>query len=444
MDAPSKRTITRVELYEQVWKRPTTLMAQEFGLSDVGFAKLCKRNGIPRPPRGYWAMLQVGRAPSREALPMPDRDWEIDISRYELHRHPEPSATGEVAKTNEKLADEQISVAETLHHAHSLIRASAPVLRVAQCSPYGLIIPVPGCVCVSVSRARLRRALLIMDALIQCFERRGYSVACPVEDDELCETRVSLMGVEVPFRIDEFLVEKGGGSPGMSAASESFRLHGPCRDGKVSLSGRLQLSIDEDRCNWCVRWKGFRLRWNDGKYQRVEDLLGAFVSETVRVATFMKTKKEEYAKREQERQLEEERKAAAARRRQEMIARVSEERRRVEELQEEATNWNKSLLLRRYIEAVRQSAVARGLDAGPDSETGKWLAWASQQADRLDPLTDSPPSVLDEAAKYKEERPVIFGGYGIGAATQAQDDAQLKSEFFRKRWLYDRFHGKSR
>jgi hypothetical protein len=82
MDTPSKRIITRLKLYEQVWQRPTTLMAKEFGLSDVGFAKLCKRNDIPKPPRGYWAMLQAGKAPPREELPMPGRDWEIEITRH--------------------------------------------------------------------------------------------------------------------------------------------------------------------------------------------------------------------------------------------------------------------------------------------------------------------------------------------------------------------------
>lgn len=443
MDSPSKKTVTRLELYEQIWQRPTILLAREFGLSDVGLGKLCKRNGIPKPPRGYWAMLQVGKAPPREALPMPDRNWEIELPQQSDGGDSVDPATITGAAAEKMPADEPVRVAETLHHAHPLVRTSAPVLRAARCDDYGLIIPLPGCVCVSVSRLRLRRALLIMDALIRCFERHGYSVACPVEGDKACETRVALMGVEVPFRIDEFLLENVGGQSGMSGAKEVFRLHRPRRYGQVSLSGRLQLSIDEDRCKWCVLWKGFRLRWSDGKTQRLEDLLGDFVAETVRVAAFMKTKKDEYAKREQERQAEEERKAAAARRRQEMIARINEERLRVDELQEEASNWNESRTLRRYIEAVRQSAVERGLDVGADSETGKWLAWASQQADRLDPLTESPPSVLDEAAKYKEERPVIFGGYGIGAPAQTQEEAQIKSEFFRKRWLYDRFHGKS-
>jgi hypothetical protein len=34
-------------------------------------------------------------------------------------------------------------------------------------------------------------------------------------------------------------------------------------------------------------------------------------------------------------------------------------------------------------------------------EVGTWLRWATDQADRLDPLKESPPSILDEAEKYK-------------------------------------------
>ena len=56
--------------------------------------------------------------------------------------------------------------------------------------------------------------------------------------------------------------------------------------------------------------------------------------------------------------------------------------------------------------AMRQDAAARGKDISGDSELGKWLVWATAQADRLDPLKESPPSILDDEAKYKEpERP---------------------------------------
>jgi hypothetical protein len=34
-------------------------------------------------------------------------------------------------------------------------------------------------------------------------------------------------------------------------------------------------------------------------------------------------------------------------------------------------------------------------------ELDEWLLWAEQQADRLDPLTESPPSILDELASWE-------------------------------------------
>lgn len=48
-------TVTREQLYERVWQTPTVHLYKEFGLSDVGFAKLCKRYKIPKPYLGYWA-----------------------------------------------------------------------------------------------------------------------------------------------------------------------------------------------------------------------------------------------------------------------------------------------------------------------------------------------------------------------------------------------------
>lgn len=63
------RTIARVELYERVWTTPMQRLANEFGLSDVGLAKLCRRHQIPVPGRGYWTRLQFGQKPGRTPLP---------------------------------------------------------------------------------------------------------------------------------------------------------------------------------------------------------------------------------------------------------------------------------------------------------------------------------------------------------------------------------------
>ena len=60
--------ITRIELYEQIWDTPISLLAKKYGISDVGLAKICRRMDIPRPPRGYWSKLKIGKAPPKSQL----------------------------------------------------------------------------------------------------------------------------------------------------------------------------------------------------------------------------------------------------------------------------------------------------------------------------------------------------------------------------------------
>lgn len=69
-------TVTREQLYERLWQTPTVHLCKEFGLSDVGLAKLCKRHKIPKPYLGYWARKAAGANPSvpaqRQAAQEPD------------------------------------------------------------------------------------------------------------------------------------------------------------------------------------------------------------------------------------------------------------------------------------------------------------------------------------------------------------------------------------
>jgi hypothetical protein len=60
--------LTREELYELVWTAPVTEMSTRFGISDVGFAKACRRAAVPCPPRGYWAKVEAGHHVERPAL----------------------------------------------------------------------------------------------------------------------------------------------------------------------------------------------------------------------------------------------------------------------------------------------------------------------------------------------------------------------------------------
>jgi hypothetical protein len=62
-------TWSRNELYEKVWDRPVTKVAQDYGVSDVAIAKVCRKLKIPLPGRGYWAKKQYGYSVSRKPLP---------------------------------------------------------------------------------------------------------------------------------------------------------------------------------------------------------------------------------------------------------------------------------------------------------------------------------------------------------------------------------------
>lgn len=43
-----------------VWERPVSTLQHEFSVSDVAIAKWCKRSGVIKPHRGYWAKVHAG------------------------------------------------------------------------------------------------------------------------------------------------------------------------------------------------------------------------------------------------------------------------------------------------------------------------------------------------------------------------------------------------
>lgn len=72
---------TRSELYDLVWSKPIQKLAVEFGLSDVGLSKACKKADIPVPERGYWAKKAAGKSTIRVALPprFPGASDQVDV-----------------------------------------------------------------------------------------------------------------------------------------------------------------------------------------------------------------------------------------------------------------------------------------------------------------------------------------------------------------------------
>lgn len=83
--------MTREELYELVWTKPMTEVAKGFDVSGSYMARVCTVLNVPRPERGYWAKLAVGRAPAREPLPEAQPGDQLHWSKDgKLHAPPQP------------------------------------------------------------------------------------------------------------------------------------------------------------------------------------------------------------------------------------------------------------------------------------------------------------------------------------------------------------------
>lgn len=69
----------RSELYDRIWSTPASKIADELGISGSRIAVICRRHGIPTPPRGYWAKWTVGKHLPRTPLPQPEADYELSV-----------------------------------------------------------------------------------------------------------------------------------------------------------------------------------------------------------------------------------------------------------------------------------------------------------------------------------------------------------------------------
>lgn len=70
------KPVSRAELYDLAWREPMLRIAERFGVSSSYLARVFTELRVPRPERGYWAKLLVGKEPPKPALP-PARPGEL-------------------------------------------------------------------------------------------------------------------------------------------------------------------------------------------------------------------------------------------------------------------------------------------------------------------------------------------------------------------------------
>jgi hypothetical protein len=295
-----------------------------------------------------------------------------------------------MAVADAKRPENRISVAARLRSPSDLVREAKELLEDAGRDDIGFIQCPPGCLDIRVSRAQLPRALRIADALVKVFERRGWEVA--VQSDG---TFVHVDDVPIAVTIEES--PEAFELPPKPELTRSYSFHYKRRETGRRPSGRLTITIRETQRVW---HHNLRRTWRRTKKRALEERLTDVIVGMLKLSSAVKADladRERKALEEQERQ----RKLLAALDEQERLqAALAQEKERVDLLVDQAARWRQSQSLRLFIEEARKRGCVDELVIEGD-DFAQWLAWATEQANRLDPFSPSPPSILDDAERIE-------------------------------------------
>lgn len=374
---PNERvTLSRQQLYEQVWTDSMLTLGARYGISDVGLAKICKRMKIPVPGRGYWAKRAAGQHLNRRPLsPLPpsakESMREVTLSATRRPTLSVAPATAAQAAF-EASPENRIVVSDALRAPHPLVRRTADAVKPEKIAGTSIFDWREQRLDIDVSRPHLGRALRIFDALLKAFERRGWKVSLGTGDDR--KTYVALLDHKVPIGIRERLKQVKN-EPAKRVRLPSGETYVPWQRSYENLpTGSLTLVI---RNSW-----GYSVhkRWHEYDKIRLEDRLGEFVVGIVAQAEELREWHRGHEELEQRRLAEQLRRAEEERRREEAAARVRE-------LERQAEIWTKRARVLSYISAVREAASPRPGALKPGSKLDVWLQWAEQHAQSLDSVS---------------------------------------------------------
>jgi hypothetical protein len=386
----------REELYDEVWSTPMQKVAKKYGISDVGLAKVCRKLAIPVPGRGHWAKKEAGQAVKQ--LPLPPLKEKVVL--YKPTPRPEPPALSDLASQPEMAQVEQLEravddgVLKRGSLSHSLVLQARAVLTKAHVNDHKILWISDPCLDIRVSKESLERALRMMAAVIGIVENAGFTVAVETRDRKH-QTIARIHGEEIRFGVVEKI--------------DCVEISAPPKGGLVervlTFAGKPVTREPSGKLSIIV-WTAYgsdRKKWTDGK-TCLEQQTSKIVAGFIRLALTDRAEREKHAAAERERQ-------RIAQERADLEGQIKAESSKVRALRYAAGRWWRAEQIRSFIAAAREAAIADGAAADPGSPFGDWIIWAERQADRMDPLKESPPSIIDRIAEPEPAYPSYYG-YG--------------------------------
>ena len=356
----NKITLTRDQLYDLIWSKPTITLAKEFGLSDNGLRKICKKFNIPLPYLGYWQKLKHGK-PVRKIKLTARFEGKDEIIINPSNENPE--ATKKEISTRTSLIKEidskhkhLLEVPSRLSNPDVLIIRAREALTVNKnyWLDHGLIETHSEYLKIKVDPDNVSRALRFMDTLIKLLRARGYEIKIGQNGSyvELFDQRL-VIRLQEKLRFEDVIEGK---------YDWKTRHYYP--------TGILTLRI----------WKNFiweQKMWSDGKIM----LEGQLAKIIAGIELFAQREKEKRLKLEEGWRIQEEK---------QRIEKEKHDREALDganflKLLAQSNQWKQSQILDEYISEIENKAILSGTLT---NELQEWLKWAKEKAERFNPLNN--------------------------------------------------------
>ena len=167
-------SVTREKLYDEIWTEPITKVSKRHGVSDSYLIRILKNLNIPRPPRGYWAMVAAGIHPEKPPLPAAKLGDAITWSR-DGQTEFATSISDEGESTRSKRTAQTAThglVREAQEHFKNVRDSRSPYLKPYKKLTIDLI----------VSKETLERGLSVASTLYLLLEDLGHKVRIAPQD----------------------------------------------------------------------------------------------------------------------------------------------------------------------------------------------------------------------------------------------------------------------
>jgi len=374
-------TWNREELYVEIWEKPLVKVAAKYNISAVALGKVCRKLQIPLPGRGHWTKKEFGKPVEQTPLPTAIN---LPVVRKMKEAYTRARGNAEAVEAIDENDPELIRIAAVRKTEvsvnektilHKTVSQTRQVLKQASVDLRGILIRPRSALTldVRVSKKMLDRAIRLMNAFVVKIESEGMPVV-PENTRQECENfHANVFGQKVGFGIVERAIQKN------KREDKSYSWTRVVYD--YEPSGLLEFHVGG------YSYYGGKT-WRDGKTRKLENLLSEFVAELMlegrrrRIAA-EERQREALEKRRKEEELED------------LAKLIKEEERKVHELNSWVNQWGRAKRMRRFISALERKWKSEGIDLSPESPKGQRISWMKEQADRLDPMIPSPPSILD-------------------------------------------------